>query len=79
MLLAGVAAGATGLLAAITFKIGSNHFRHVKSLAIIVATFCLMSIFKLSLIWVLVIMGPISLFLYRPRTELDSPMEDKSS
>lgn len=79
LLLAGVAAGATGLLAAITFKIGSNRFRHIKSLAIIVATFCLMSIFKLSLIWVLVIMGPISLFLYRPRTELDSPPEDKTS
>jgi len=43
MLLAGVAAGATGLLAAITFKIGSDHFRHLKSITIIVATFVLMS------------------------------------
>ena len=68
MLLAGVAAGATGLIAAITFKIGDQHFRHLKSLAIILATFVLMSFFKLSLIWVLVIMGPISLFIYRPRT-----------
>jgi chromate transporter len=76
MLLAGVAAGATGLLAAITFKIGSNHFRHLKSLAIIVATFVLMSFFKLSLIWVLVIMGPISLFLYRPQPSTDHPAED---
>jgi chromate transporter len=76
MLLAGVAAGATGLLAAITFKIGSNHFRHLKSLAIIIATFVLMSFFKLSLIWVLVIMGPISLFLYRPRPEANHPDGD---
>lgn len=67
LLLAGVAAGATGLLAAITYKIGTNHFRHIQSLAIIIATFVLMSIFKLSLIWVLVIMAPIALFLYRPR------------
>ena len=79
MLLAGVAACATGLLAAITFKIGSNHFRHFKSLGIVVATFCLMSIFKLSLIWVLVIMGPISLFLYRPRPERDPSTKKDAS
>ncbi len=67
LLLAGIAAGATGLLAAITYKIGTEHFRRIKSLAIIVATFILMSIFKLSLVWVLAIMAPIALFLYRPR------------
>lgn len=66
IILAGVAAGATGLLAAITYKIGSEHVRHIKSLAIIVATFLLMSIFKLSLIWVLLIMAPIALVMYRP-------------
>lgn len=79
MLLAGVAAGATGLLAAITLKIGSNHLRHLKSLAIIIATFVLMSFFKLSLIWVLVIMGPISLYLYRPRPEVSLPQQDSRS
>lgn len=79
MLLAGVAAGATGLLAAITFKIGSNHFRQLKSLSIIVATFVLMSIFKLSLIWVLLIMGPISLFMYRPRQTTISPGKGETS
>lgn len=75
LLLAGVAAGATGLLAAITYKIGTNHFRRIKSLSIIVMTFVLMSIFKLSLIWVLVIMAPIALFLYRPRNPASSPDE----
>ncbi len=79
MLLAGVAAGATGLLAAITFKIGSNHFRHLKSLAIIVATFVLMSFLKLSLIWVLIIMGPISLFIYRPQSGQDKPEQGHGS
>jgi len=76
MLLAGVAAGATGLLAAITFKIGSNRFRQVKSFAIIVSTFVLMSIFKLSLIWVLVIMGPLSLFIYRPQSGQEQSKQD---
>ena len=79
MLLAGVAAGATGLLAAITFKIGSNHFRHLKSLAIIVATFVLMSFLKLSLIWVLIIMGPISLFIYRPQSGQDKAEQGHGS
>lgn len=79
MLLAGVAAGATGLLAAITFKIGSNHFRHFKSLLIILATFMLMSFFKLSLIWVLVIMGPVSLFIYRPQSEQNRSEKDARS
>jgi chromate transporter len=65
-LLAGIAACATGLLAAITYKIGQEHIRHLKSLAIIVVTFVLMSILKLSLIWVLLIMAPIALYLYRP-------------
>ncbi len=66
-LLAGIAAAATGLLAAITYKIGSKHFQQIKPLAIIVATFVLMSMLHLSLIWVLLIMAPIALFLFRPR------------
>ena len=69
ILLAGVAAGATGLLASITYKIGDQHFRHMRSLSMIVATFVLMSVLKLSLVTVLLIMAPIGLFLYRPRKE----------
>ncbi len=67
LLLAGIAAAATGLLAAITYKIGSKHFTQIKPLLIIVVTFVLMSVLHLSLIWVLVIMAPIALFLFRPR------------
>ena len=66
ILLAGVAAGATGLLASITYKIGEQHLRRIRSLAMIVATFVLMSVLKLSLVTVLLIMVPIGLFLYRP-------------
>lgn len=69
LILAGIAACATGLLAATTYKIGTLRFRQFKSLLIIIATFVLMSIFKLSLIAVLLIMAPIALFLYRPGQE----------
>ena len=67
LILAGIAAGATGLLAAITYKIGQGHLRHIISCLIIITTFVLMSIFKLPLIIVLLIMAPIALFIYRPR------------
>ena len=82
ILLAGVAAGATGLLASITYKIGDQHFRHFRSLAMIIATFVLMSVLKFSLITVLLIMVPIGLFLYRPsahdQTESLTRNEEKS-
>lgn len=64
--LAGIAAAATGLLAAITYKIGNDHWRHTRSLFIIICTFLLMSIVKLSLPSVILIMAPISIYLYRP-------------
>ena len=66
LILAGIAAAACGLLAAITYHIGDDHWRHLKSLAIIVTTFFLMSIVKLSLPLVLLIMAPVCLYLYRP-------------
>lgn len=67
LLLAGVGAGATGLLAAITYKIGIRQFNHLKPLMIVIATFVLMSIVNLSLPYVLLIMAPIAIFLYRPK------------
>jgi len=66
VLLAGIAAGATGLLASVTYTIGKRHFVQAKSLLMIVSTFVLMSVFKLSLVWVLIVMVPIGLYLYRP-------------
>ena len=66
LILAGIAAAACGLLAAITYRIGDQHWKHLKSLIIIVVTFCLMSIVKLSLPLVLLIMAPVCLYLYRP-------------
>ena len=66
VLLAGIAAGATGLLASVTYTIGKRNFVQLKSLLMIVSTFVLMSVFKLSLVWVLIVMVPIGLYLYRP-------------
>ena len=67
LLLAGVAAAATGLLSAITYRLGHRQFNHFKSLLIVFASFYLMSIMKLSLPMVLLIMVPISLLLFRPK------------
>jgi chromate transporter len=67
LLLTGIAAGATGLLAAVTYRIGDEHWKKPISLILITATFVLMSIVKLPLLEVLAIMAPISLFIYRPK------------
>jgi chromate transporter len=67
LLLTGIAAGATGLLAAVTYRIGDAHWKNPISLILIAATFVLMSIVKLQLLEVLAIMAPISLFIYRPK------------
>lgn len=66
LILMGIAAGACGLLTAITYRIGGEHWKQIKSLVIIVATFILMSIVKLSLPAVLLIMAPIAIYVYRP-------------
>jgi chromate transporter len=68
LILSGVAADACGLLTAITYQIGGEHWKHLKSLLIIVPTFILMSLVKLSLPIVLILMAPIAIFIYRPRS-----------
>jgi len=69
LLLTGIAAGATGLLAAVTYRIGDEHWKKPISLLLIAATFILMSIVKLQLLEVLAIMLPIGLFIYRPKSK----------
>jgi chromate transporter len=67
LLLTGIAAGATGLLAAVTYRIGDEHWKKPISLILIAVTFVLMSIVKLPLLEVLAIMTPVGLFIYRPK------------
>ena len=66
LILIGIAAAASGLLAAVTYRIGEDNWRQIKSLLVIVATFLLMSVVKLSLPIVLLIMAPIAIYIYRP-------------
>lgn len=66
LILVGIAAAASGLLAAITYRIGGTNWRQLKPLLIICATFLLMSVAKLSLPLVLLIMAPIAIYFYRP-------------
>ena len=66
LILIGIAAAASGLLAAVTYRIGEDNWRQIKSLLIIVITFLLMSVVKLSLPLVLLIMAPIAIYIYRP-------------
>lgn len=66
LILAGIAAAATGLLAAITYRIGIDQWQHFKSLAIIGMTFLLMTVAKLSLPLVLLIVAPVAIYIYRP-------------
>ena len=68
LILAGVAAAACGLLAAITYRIGDEHWKSLKSLLIIIPTFILMSVAKLNLPIVLLVMAPIAIFIYRPKS-----------
>lgn len=69
-ILTGIAAGATGLLAVITYRIGSDHWKKLVSLLLIAGTFFLMSILKLPLLVVLGIMAPIALYIYRPKVKI---------
>lgn len=68
-MLSGIAAGATGLLALVTYQIGADHWKHLTSLILIIGTFFLMSILKLPLLLVLAIMAPIALYIYRPQSK----------
>ncbi len=64
--LLGIAAAAVGLLSAVTLQIGRRQFRQLPDIAIIVVTFLAVSFLKLPLFVVLLSIGPISIWLYRP-------------
>ena len=68
ILLVGVAAGATGLLTSITYRLGEGHWTNFKSILIIGGTFILMTVLHLSLVVVLLFMAPIAIYLYRPKS-----------
>ncbi|MGH7814925.1 MAG: chromate transporter [Candidatus Binataceae bacterium] len=65
-LLIGIAAAATGLLAAVTLQLGRKQFRTPPDLAIVIVTFAAVSFFKFSLPTVLLTIGSLGIWLYRP-------------
>lgn len=64
--LLGIAAGAVGLLSAITWKTGKRQFLRPLDLILLLATFTAMTILKWPLYVVLFTLGPIAVFLHRP-------------
>ncbi len=64
--LLGIAAAAVGLLSAVTLQIGRRQFRQLPDIAIIIGTFLAVSFLKVPLFVVLLSIGPISVWLYRP-------------
>ncbi len=70
--LVGVAASAVGLLLTVTLQLGHKQFVRPLDLMIIAATFVAVSVFKVSLGWVLLVMGPVAIWLYRPRGAVET-------
>lgn len=64
--LVGVAAAAVGLLLTVTLQLGHKQFVRPLDLLLIAATFVAVSVYKISLLWVLLIIGPIAVWFYRP-------------
>jgi chromate transporter len=66
--LAGIGAAAVGLLAAVTLQIGGKQLEHLLDLTIVAITVLLVSVFHVPLLVVLVTVGPVAIYLYRPRS-----------
>ncbi|ACK52619.1 Chromate transporter [Methylocella silvestris BL2] len=65
--LIGVGAAAVGMLSAVTFQIGRKQLRRPVDLAIILVTVAMVSFFHISLVIVLLTVGPLAVLIYRPR------------
>ncbi len=64
--LLGIAAAAVGLLTTVTLQIGRRQFRQLPDIAIVFVTFVAVSFFKIELPFILLIIGPIAVWFYRP-------------
>ncbi|CAH1671574.1 MULTISPECIES: chromate transporter [unclassified Chelatococcus] len=76
--LVGVGAASVGMLSAVTLQIGRKQFGSLIDIAIIVATIILVSYFRVSLLVVLFTVGPVAVFLYRPKAPTRSATADSS-
>lgn len=69
--LVGVGAASVGMLSAVTLQIGRKQLTQNLNVAIITATVVMVSFLHISLIWVLLTVGPVAVFLFRPRKGRD--------
>lgn len=67
MVLGGVGAAAVGLTLATTLQIGKKQLAKPLDLSLVVLTFVVIGVLRLSLVWALLTIGPLSIWLYRPR------------
>lgn len=67
MVLGGVGAAAVGLTLATTLQIGRKQLVKPLDLSLVVLTFVVIGVLRLSLVWALLTIGPLSIWLYRPR------------
>jgi chromate transporter len=65
--LAGVAAAAVGLLLAVTLQIGRKQIEELPDIIVLVVTFVAVGLLHISMITVLLTVGPASILLHRPR------------
>jgi chromate transporter len=70
--LVGVAASAVGLLLTVTLQLGHKQFVRPLDLILMAVTFGAVSVFKVALGWVLLVVGPIAVWLYRPRGAVET-------
>ncbi|SRR5579885_3569160 len=66
--LGGVAAAAVGLLTAVALQLGHKQLVHLGDFLLVMATFVTISLLHQSLIVVILVVGPIAVMLYHPRT-----------
>ena len=64
--LVGVGAAAVGLLAAVTLQVGRKQLEHILDISIVVATILMINVFHISMPIVMLVLGPIAVFIYRP-------------
>lgn len=67
MVLGGVGAAAVGLTLATTLQIGKKQLAKPLDLSLVALTFVVIGVFRVSLVWALLTIGPLSIWLYRPR------------
>jgi chromate transporter len=70
--LVGIAASAVGLLLTVTLQLGHKQFVRPLDLIIIAVTFIAVSVYGISLGWVLLVLGPLAIWLYRPRGAVET-------